>query len=180
MASQGPRSPTVAGIAGGAGATWTTPNNVFSSDSAYATTNPAAGATSDYLYACGFGFTIPAGVTIAGIQVDIERSESNADDEIFDFGLFLSKNAPVSVGGDNKADTVTEWPTVKAYKTYGGDGQLWNMVGGLSVAEVNNANFGLNFKVQAKAGAVTPLAQVDHVRMTIYYNDQVGGWGQPI
>ena len=54
--------------------TWTSPGNILSSDNTYATagisnTNP----DSHYILAKGFGFSIPAGATINGISVSIEK-----------------------------------------------------------------------------------------------------------
>ena len=57
---------------------WTNPNNSKVSDNVYAiVTNANCGIpTSHYLKATNFGFSIPAGATINGIVVEIEKKHS--------------------------------------------------------------------------------------------------------
>lgn len=167
MPSSGPNSPSVALSVANSGATnWSSVNNIFASDNAYALgiCDGTDGST-DFLRATGFGFAIPAGSIIDGIVVEVERSESNADDNIRDILVSLTKTGATYLG-DNKADTVTEWPTVDAYKTYGGAADLWGA--SWSVAEINSANFGVFFAAKHSSGT-TPTARVDHIRITVYY-----------
>jgi hypothetical protein len=53
---------------------WASPGNVQQSNDLYATTNAGAGYSAE-LVATGFGFNIPAGATITGIEVIVERSK---------------------------------------------------------------------------------------------------------
>lgn len=46
-----------------------------------------------------------------------------------------------SAAGTSQADTVTEWPTTEAYKTYGGASSLWGTT--LTYTDVNNTGFGV-------------------------------------
>jgi len=56
---------------------WSNPDNVPSSDNAYASANVGCATDqSHYLKASNFGFSLPAGAIILGIVVEIERSQS--------------------------------------------------------------------------------------------------------
>jgi hypothetical protein len=62
-----------ANVTGTGTVAWTNTNGVISNDSSYATIVLGTSAYSNYLQATGFGFNIPAGTTINGIQVSIMR-----------------------------------------------------------------------------------------------------------
>jgi hypothetical protein len=72
-----------------------------------------------------------------------------------------------AISGNNKADTVTTYGTSDATITYGGDGDLWGL--SLTAADVNASNFGVNFRCQHVALAVTKNAQVDQIRVQVFY-----------
>ena len=61
---------------GGGGTNWTNPANATASDNAYAQAT-VDGSTTDPLRCIGYGFAVPAGATILGIQVDVERKSSS-------------------------------------------------------------------------------------------------------
>ena len=69
---------------------WTTSTNVYTSNNAYATASIGASAQSANLDSTGFGFTIPTGATIIGIEVDIERKAS-ATSAIEDYDVYVLK-----------------------------------------------------------------------------------------
>lgn len=54
--------------------TWSNPGNITASDNTYATNlTGCITSVSHYLKATNFGFSVPAGATITGITVEIER-----------------------------------------------------------------------------------------------------------
>jgi Tfp pilus assembly protein PilX len=59
-----------------AGTGWTTPTNVYTSNSVYATNAIAAGATGANEDATGFGFALPPGAKILGISASVQRMAS--------------------------------------------------------------------------------------------------------
>jgi Tfp pilus assembly protein PilX len=69
LASSGVRSPTI-------GAGWTSPTNVYTSNSVYATNVMAAGATGANQDTTGFGFAIPPGAKILGVTAPVQRLSS--------------------------------------------------------------------------------------------------------
>jgi len=76
-----PNNPNTSGAIALTGSinSWGIKTNIYTSDDLYSSNTPflSAGQYSDYLYASGFGFSIPSGSTITGIQVDIERNDAS-------------------------------------------------------------------------------------------------------
>src|SRR5262249_35446820 len=72
--------PTSAGngtsISGAGSLTWSNPTNITSSNNSYATRVMSGTTVTQYLRASNFGFALPAGATILGIVVEIERSRT--------------------------------------------------------------------------------------------------------
>ena len=119
------------------------------------------GATTHYLKATNFGFTIPGGSVIDGIVVEVERKE-NSSSVCKDSRIRIVKGG--SVGSTDKS-SVTEWPTTDTYKTYGGAADLWGET--WSSTDINDSTFG--FALSA-LGVGFGTAQVDHIRITVYYH----------
>ena len=68
-------SPAVGGCTSQAGigsVAWTSPGNAISSDNNYASAS-VDGTTTNYLRCLNYGFAVPAGATINGIEVNVER-----------------------------------------------------------------------------------------------------------
>ena len=80
--SAGPSSPTSTGNDASIGTvSWSNTGNAVSSNNSYAT---VANATSNYLTLTNFGFAIPGGATIDGIEVSIEKSRTDNKIAILD------------------------------------------------------------------------------------------------
>lgn len=145
---------------------------MLASDNSRATTTDlVSGRTTETANLTTFGFSIPSTATIDGIIVAIERSAS-AGGTVTDLAVKLIKGGTIS--GDNKADTVTTWPTTDGTVTYGGASDLWGLT--LLYSDVNASNFGVSISATGVGSAGFP--QVDHVTITVYYTD-AGGGGQP-
>src|SRR4051812_31719459 len=79
MPTQGPRSPGTGAEDTSYGTiTWSNPGNILASDNSRATAALGSTQLTHYLKASNFGFTIPAGATILGILVEIERSATSS------------------------------------------------------------------------------------------------------
>jgi len=107
MATAGPNAPgTMADDAAVGTTAWVNPGNVASSNNTYAIANPSYDedyVPTHYLKCTNFGFAIPSGATIDGIQVVVERR-----DDFFgtrDKVVSLVKGGAVS--GDNKKSALT-------------------------------------------------------------------------
>jgi len=150
---------------------WEHPDRVTACDDSWASSDIGKNDYSDWLRCVSFGFTvvdIPAGATINGIEVKIQRHQGIATD-VIDSALYLRKTA--GQVGDNKASAVVWQETVDEEVTYGGAADTWNA--GLVDTDVVSADFGVD--LSALAGAVVSEGFIDCVSIRIYYTEAVGG-----
>ncbi len=160
-ATLGPNSPGTAADNGGGLDAWTNTGNILTSDNTYAqVTVGFNGSWSDYLNATNFGFHVPAGATINGIKVEIERSSANT---IQDHSVKIIKGGTIT--GTEKADTGTNWPSSDAYATYGSASDLWGTT--WTVNDINASTFGVALQAGELGGFNT--AKVDHIRISVTY-----------
>lgn len=140
----------------GIGATaWTSPGNILADDNTTATCN--AGASSQYLIARNFGFSIPAGATITGVTVRIAGTESSAGTEIVNAQL---QNESGTLIGSSKQQTFSG--TTEAIYTYGSSSDVWGAT--LTSTIVNDADFGVRFWYTTAHNTT-----VDYVTIAIEY-----------
>ncbi len=172
MASQGPRSAGAGANQTGVGTVaWSNPGNIVASDNTWSIATPmSAGAVTNYLLASSFGFSIPAGSTIDGIVVEVERygAESFGSD-VRDSEIKIVKGG--SIGSTNKGVDVA-WPDAdfkEAYASYGGSSDLWGET--WTAEDVNASDFGLAISVRNPGVKWSVSAAVDHVRITVYYTE---------
>ena len=179
MASQGPNSAATFANDPTSGVTWTNVSNAASSNNSYAifVGLPNDYQTTVYLKCTNFGFSIPGGATIDGIEVAIERKASVQSGVFWvrDFTVKLYKAG--TIVGTDKADTGLKWPTSDTDKTYGSSSDLWGET--WSNSDINNSGFGIGIKV-ATIGGGNPkdpnvTAFIDWIRITVYYTTGGGG-----
>lgn len=127
---------------GSNGQTWVNASNAQASDNAYANlSGSVVDGYTPYLKCTGLTDLVPAGATITGITITIERKDTGGG-PTYDSVVQLVKGGAIS--GNNKADTTTRWPTgTDANATYGGSADLWGLTGGISVSEINASDFGV-------------------------------------
>jgi hypothetical protein len=116
----------------------------------------------------GSNLAVPAGVTITGIQVDIEKSAAAGDNgNVFqDVSVKLQKDDSTLIS-ENKAETTTDWPSSDTVVTYGGSGDLWGA--SWSATEANDNELGVRIQIEGNNGNGSPQAKIDYVRITVYY-----------
>lgn len=110
-----------------------------------------------------FGFDIPAGSTIDGITVEIDRYKSTGGAEDFRVHLMIAGSPDIT---ENKAD-LDLWASsdTDTYTVYGSASDTWGV--SPSESDVENSGFGVTLCVRAKSNNTD--IHVDHVRMTIDY-----------
>lgn len=115
------------------------------------------------------GSFIPVGATVNGIEVAIHRKASRANNDeshVHDYRVQLRKTS--GLVGDNKADTVSVWPTSEAIASYGGATDLWGTT--WLDTDVNSANFGVDIIALLVAAAEDFVtASIDYVTITVHY-----------
>lgn len=145
---------------------WTNPGNAATSNDVYATCGPGSMQKSDFLDATNFGFSIPATATIVGIKVEYEAKAALANRAYYSkVQLIVAGGATGTNLGDNSYIPVTE-----AYKEFGGATTMWGL--SLTPAQVNAINFGV--RLQFRTETLSTTVSVDHVRITVYYQNSVG------
>jgi hypothetical protein len=171
------RSPTVSssvptGVGNGP---WSTVSGVelVGGVNAISTTFTLDGQTSDNIITSNYGFTIPAGATILGIEAQVVRQTSLVTiSNITDYEVRLLK-AGVPVGF-NQANQVGTWPELpgETAGVYGGTTtDLWAST--WTPADINDPGFGLLFSAQRinVPGALDQNAFVNSIQLRIYYSD---------
>lgn len=170
MSTQGPNSPgTLASDSTLSGSTiaWTNPSNAAASDDSRATATVAAAEITHYLKCTNFGFTIPDGSTIDGIEVKVERhADAAVGSDLQDHAIKLH-DAVLGYQGANKAVAAT-WDAMDTVATYGGAADTWSF--SPTVSKVNQTGFGVGIGA-TNVGANPTTARIDHVTITITYTE---------
>lgn len=146
---------------------WTNPGNAASSNNVYATASfPPKGGVTKELRGTNCGFSLPVGAKPIAVSVRFECKEEGTPGQAFDEKIQLLVAS--SPSGTYKT-LGTPWPTVDAYRVYGGSEDIWG-IPTLSKAQVEAVGFG--FLVQAFCGESGEAGLgifVDHMEITVYY-----------
>ena len=160
-------APTVVSIDSSAGFdTWTNPDNIKTSNDAYAAAVANAGTgDSYYLVAQSFGFNIPTGAIIQGIVVSIEGKGTGGS------GTFPKPYAKLWLGaaaiGDQKTGSV--FTGSDTTQTLGGANDNWGYRTGFEASDINDPSFGVRIHVDDFSGGVPGDANIDYVTIQVYY-----------
>lgn len=146
---------------------WNNESNAASSNDSHATTNAMALNNISYYLKCTnpSSLSIPTGATITGIRISIERKAliGGSPVSLRDYSIRLVKGGTIQ--GDNKADTVTDWPSADASVNRGGDGELW----GLTWLYTDfGSGFGVAISCKNHTSAST-FGYIDYVSVTVYF-----------
>lgn len=173
MATDGPRFPGTTANLSNAGSSentdaWVNPGNVAADDATEASITAASYDTPDIsqiLVCSNFGFAIPAGATIDGILVEIDRRSIIASSGK-DFRVQLAKGTTfASLVGNNKAVPATIWPTTSTVASYGSTSDLWGTT--WTDSEINASSFAVMISCQANIANAD--VGIDYVRITVTY-----------
>lgn len=164
-ATSGPNNPSTGANDVSVGTVaWSNTGNIFTSNNVYATVSlPTSGNISNYLKATGFGFAIPAGATIDGITISVERKSGNAN-KFRDSAIRIIKGGVIS--STNRA-SATSYPTSDTVAIYGGPADLWGET--WTPSDINNSNFGVAFSSTRYASGGNSVVSVDHITITVTY-----------
>lgn len=176
MPSEGPNSASQIFGGGDLDVAWNDIGNAGASDDAFATAvTDVSGHKTETHWQRNFGFSIPSGASIDGIEVAIERKSSHNTDvnNVMDETVRLLKaGSPI---GDDKASG-TRWPQTESAANYGNATDLWGTT--WTPGDINDPLFGMYFRVQFATTGGSITASVDHVTITVHYTGGSGGAGQ--
>ena len=105
----------------------------------------------------------PAGATINGITVSINRSSSGTTAPLIRDNVVSLVKAGTIVG-NNLAVTGTDWPNTAATVNYGGISNLWGTT--WTPADINNAVFGVVFQPINSNTTLARTATVDFIEIS--------------
>lgn len=151
---------------------WEVSGNASVSDYVYTATEdyhdygqPAVPTYSNYLKATNFGFAVPAGATIDGIEVNIERTR--AIGRVYDNEVKIVKAG--SIGTTDKSGGAL-WggeDFSRTTATFGGADDLWGET--WTADDINSGGFGVAFATKMTIVGGGGYAKVDHIQITVYY-----------
>lgn len=145
----------------GGGQTWANPGNITNATLSSAIAVEATGATQN-LRATNFGFAIPAGMSIAGVEARISRRAPQGGD-VRDFNLRLV--VANSLTGANRA-SADKWPASFGDAEYGSPSDLWSV--SLTPEQVNASTFGVQLRANA---VVKDDPGVQAIWMRVHYEE---------
>lgn len=165
MTSAGPNSAGAGvNVAVGANCTWGAPANATTSNNSYSTCVLPADGLTNGLKLTNFGFSIPAGATIWGIEVTVEAKASGAT--IQNHGASIVKGGSTDYSNSTHTGG-TNLITSDANYTYGSSGDLW--ANSWTVADINSSGFGVELYFKETSEFSSRTVSVDAVSITVYY-----------
>lgn len=156
----------------GSGTAWTGPGNVTADDGTVANVSglATAGDTTQYLHATNFGFAIPSGATIDGIEVRLNKYKNTSGGAVIDdLDVILIKGGTRSGTGKDGAD----WPAdATNNEDYGSSSDLWGTT--LTDTDVNASNFGVAIRAECRSSGASRVARLDAVWINVHYTEGGG------
>lgn len=125
-------------------------------------------AQTNYLVVKGLGFAVPAGATICGISVSIEKSAVGISvaGSVKDAAVQLIKRGHILA--TNRA-SASAWSIFEGVTTYGGSTDAWGDA--WTPGDVNANDFGVAIAATMNGGVVSVAlaARINQVSITVYY-----------
>lgn len=169
------------------GADWTSTSNAAASDNSRAQiTGSATGYQSDLLKCTNFGFSLPLGATVTGIEVEVEGRAYFTGNHGLGTRYFQASNALYRAGTAESYIKINNIKFEALYNasptstdpadqtvTVGGPGDLW--AASWTKSDIENSGFGcyvlgvMSADEGPNSGGGNALLQVDGVRMRIHF-----------
>lgn len=144
---------------------WSVPNNAAVSDNQYTSVSGLLSSGQDeshYLRAENFGFNIPSGATIDGIEVKVERSKVGS-------GAIITNKMRLlwhGVIGGTSLTSYSQWGTSDSEQIFGDPTDLWSRT--WTPVDINRDDFGVVFGAKEIFDSSTG-AYVDRVQIRVWY-----------
>jgi hypothetical protein len=157
----------------GAGLSWTTPENIVSSNNQYATFSIAKQANSFILSGYNFGFAIPANNIIQGITAKVEAKAAVADLLAMGYirlgtysgGIFTQKCYKDTTGGGTLTTSDVNYGA-------GSSSDLWGET--WTPDYVNSSTFACGISIY-NSDSVTRVVSIDYIEITLTYGSPLTG-----
>jgi len=116
------------------------------------------------LQVTNFGFSIPAGSTINGIQVDTENQSATSTQVSM---LMQILKGGAAAGTTKSSAAPSPYPGTEAFVTFGSNSDLWGTT--WAPSDINSTGFGVQQQAFEITGLSGASARVDFVRITVSY-----------
>jgi hypothetical protein len=175
MASTGFTLPGDSGqIADGGTEPWQNQNAVETEANYADSLSLDAGDETELIYGYDYGFSIPAGATITGIEVRVTRYRR--DDGPGRVRTTKTKKATLmdgasTLGNDNKDTDTADWaqdPSTETI-TYGGSSDLWGASGTIDRAFVQSSDFGAGISAKGVSPCTNSNAYLKFIKINVHY-----------
>ncbi len=149
---------------------WTSPESAALSDDVYASATLISAGGS--LKASDFGFSVPLGATITGIEVTVERHSATGNPQVNppSFG-FLEHPDGTSLGPEGYRLDEGEWSTADIVVVLGAPTELWGM--NLTYKDVNNPAFAFLYVLTTSLGGDPDTYFADAITAEVFYEPPV-------
>ncbi|MDD5029969.1 MAG: hypothetical protein PHH58_10785 [Rhodoferax sp.] len=134
-------------------------SNVNLSDALYATAS--VNGTTNYLKCTGYSFAIPAGATILGVMVNLQRKASK-NSRVNDAAMRLVKAGVIGATNRSQATTYT---TTDVYEAHGNASDLWGTT--WTPTDINATTFGAALAVRSTKSRTV---YVNHMPISVTYS----------
>lgn len=149
IVTTGWKLPATAANVAATGKAWVNPSNITTEDDTNFATRPDMGGSgyisSDYLRGSNYGFTIPSGATILGIEVRINGGNVDDSPPWYHDSVRVLK-ALAAVGDDKSTDALLGPSGNNNDYSFGGSSDLWGAA--WTPAEINDSGFGAYWQVK--------------------------------
>jgi hypothetical protein len=144
---------------------WANPNRSTLSDDLRSNTQLAVGEISKYLSVTDYGYVIPPGATIDGIEVEVEGHQEDFVAAFADASIRLTMNGlPI---GDDRAG-MGYYDDKDYVNVYGSPTDLWGLA--WTPAEIMDPTFGVLYSVTRTSGSGVYEMRVDYIQVTVYFS----------
>lgn len=165
---------TVVNNSGLGGSPWINPSNAITEDDTSSTVDFEldAGGASQLLLASDFGFSIPSGSTIDGILAEWKASRTDLFGGLI--GNYVQTLCKAGVCDKNPVGgyEVSDLTTTLVFYSIGGATNLWGTT--WTVTDINASDFGVYVRVVDGSDPQGETANVDVIRLTVYYTEASG------
>lgn len=142
-------------------------------DGAVATsTVTTASTTTYYIKLTSFGFTIPGGSTIDGVQVNLYTRYTNSGSGSMKWNAIKLVKDDGSIGTFDNDGDATMPTSLSPAVSFGGAADTW---GGDAVTDWNDSDTGIVISCITVGASTTMVAEMDAVQLAITYTDPAGG-----
>lgn len=138
---------------------WTDTGNALLNDGLLASVSLTLGVRSNYLKLTNFGFAVPGGAAIVGVEVTIDTIGST--------GAVASTILRMVVGGAVSGDDKGGLVVWESEQVLGSDSDTWGLA--LTPAQVNASDFGVVLSTVGNAGRGSSVPSVDYVLIKVFY-----------